>query len=67
VRKISDNTHTPNAGQNVISVKITGDYAVTQSLNVRLFYDYVLNIPVISNTFKTANTNFGVSIRFSIS
>jgi cell surface protein SprA len=66
VRKISDNTHTPNSGQNVLSFKLTGDYAVTQNLNVRLFYDYVLNIPVISNTFKTANTNFGVSIRFSI-
>jgi cell surface protein SprA len=67
IRKIIDNSHTPTAGQNVISVKATADYALTKNLNIRAFYDYVLNIPQISNTFKTANTNFGFSLRFSIS
>lgn len=67
VRKIVDNTHTPTAGQDVLSLKITTDYSLTKALNLRLFYDYVLNIPQISNSFKTANTNFGISLRFSIS
>jgi cell surface protein SprA len=67
VRKIVDESHTPTAGQNVLSLKITTDYALTKNLNIRLFYDYVLNIPQISNTFKTANTNFGISLRFSLS
>jgi len=67
IRKIVDNSHTPTAGQNVISLKITADYALTKSLNLRAFYDYVLNIPQISNSFRTANTNFGFSLRFSIS
>ncbi|UTW63465.1 cell surface protein SprA [bacterium SCSIO 12741] len=67
IRKIVENTHTPTAGQDVLSVKVTADYQLTQALNLRLFYDYVLNTPKISNSFKTANTNFGISIRFSIS
>lgn len=66
VRSIADNLHTPTSGQNVFSLKFTGDYALSNNLNLRLFYDYVLNIPVISNSFKTANTNFGVSFRFTI-
>lgn len=67
IRKIIDMTHTPTSGQNVFSVKATADYALSSALNLRAFYDYVLNIPVISNTFKNANTNFGLSIRFTIS
>ena len=67
IRKIVDNTHTPTAGQNVVSMKITADYPISKNLNIRAFYDYVLNIPQISNSFKTANTNFGFSLRFSIS
>ena len=67
VRRIADNEHTPTSGQNVFSLKITGDYALSTNLNLRLFCDYVLNIPVISNSFRTANTNFGVSFRFTIS
>ncbi len=67
VRRIAENEHTPTSGQNVFSLKITGDYALSTNLNLRLFYDYVLNIPVISNSFRTANTNFGVSFRFTIS
>ena len=66
VRRIAENEHTPTSGQNVFSLKITADYALSTNLNLRLFYDYVLNIPVISNSFRTANTNFGVSFRFTI-
>lgn len=67
IRKILENTHTPTSGQNVLSIKVTGDYALSTNLNLRLFYDYVLNNPVISNSFKTSNTNFGLSFRFTIS
>lgn len=56
----------PTGGQRIISLKLTADYALNSRLNIRLFYDRVLNRPVISLAFPTSNTNAGLSIRFTI-
>lgn len=67
IRKIVENETQVTAGQRVYSLKITGDYALTKALNLRLFYDWVANRPAISNSFPTSNTNAGFSLRFSLS
>lgn len=66
IRKIVEENHQLTAGQRIISIKITGDYRLSKSLNMRLFYDKVLTRPFISTTFPTANTNAGISLRFSL-
>lgn len=41
-------------------------YVVNQRLNIRLFYDRRVVKPYTSQSFKTANTNVGVSLSFTI-
>lgn len=67
IRKIIQDETQPTAGQTVYSLKFTGDYVLSKSLTLRLFYDWVSNRPVISNSFPTSNTNAGFSLRFTLS
>ena len=56
----------PGAGQNVLSLKFTADLAINPKFNIRGFYDRIVTRPFISNSFPTASTNIGVSLRFSL-
>ena len=53
-------------GQNIISIKLTADYSLSKTLNLRLYFDRVVTKPVISTSYPTANTSAGLSIRFTI-
>jgi cell surface protein SprA len=55
-----------SAGQRNISIKISADYVVNQRVTVRLFFDRIMNTPFISNQFPNSNTNFGISLRFTL-
>jgi cell surface protein SprA len=67
VRNIGDFVASqPGNGQNVLSIKLTADLAVNPKFNIRGFYDRIVTNPFISNSFPTASTNFGVSLRFSL-
>ncbi len=68
IRKLDNNIrpNEPTGGQQIISLKFTADYSLSNKLNLRLFYDRIVTNPVISLSFPTANTNAGVSIRFTI-
>ncbi len=67
IRKIQEEQNTVTAGQDIISIKTSADYVIDQKLNVRAFYERVINKPVISTTFPSANTNLGISLRFTLS
>ncbi len=67
IRRIVENRNELTAGQRIFSIKFTADYRLSSKLNVRLFYDRVANTPLISTTFPTANTNAGISLRFTLS
>lgn len=53
-------------GQNVLSIKFTADLAVSPKFNIRGFYDRIVTNPFISNSFPTATSNYGISLRFSL-
>lgn len=55
-----------SAGQQVISIKSTADYMLSDRFQLRIYYDRVINKPLTSVTFATSNTNFGVSFRFTL-
>ena len=66
IRKIQEQQNQVTAGQNIFSIKTSADYVVNQRLNLRIFYERVVNKPVISTSFPSANTNFGISLRFTL-
>ncbi|MEG2277866.1 MAG: cell surface protein SprA, partial [Odoribacter sp.] len=66
IRRISENVDQLTAGQKVVSLKFSADYTFNNRLNLRLFYDRIVNTPYISLSFPTTNTNFGVSVRYTL-
>ena len=66
IRKMEEEQNQVTAGQNVLSIKTSADYVLNQRLNVRAFYERVVNTPVISTSFPSANTNLGISLRFTL-
>lgn len=66
IRKVVEGITQPTAGQTIYSLKTSADYQITQRITARLFYDWLLTNPRISTSFKSSNTNGGISIRFSL-
>lgn len=71
VRKIPNETEellAPilSAGQRSVNIKTSADYVLNQSITVRLFFDRIGNNPFVSNQFPNSNTNFGLSLRFTL-
>jgi cell surface protein SprA len=67
IRKIVEEVDQPTAGQRILTIKVTADYVLSDRFNLRLFFDRVVNDPFVALTFPTANTNFGFSVRFTLS
>jgi len=55
------------SGQNIFSIKNSADYVINEKLNIRFFYDYTKNSPVVSTSFPTSNRQIGISLRLTIS
>lgn len=66
IRKMEEGQNQVTAGQDIISIKTSADYVIDQRLNVRAFYERVVNKPVISTSFPSSNTNIGISLRFTL-
>ena len=66
IRRIADQSNIPSGGSNVITLKTSADYVLNQRFNIRFFFDRVLNSPIVSASFPTANTNVGFSVRFTL-
>lgn len=64
IRKSVEEINVLTAGQNILSIKTSADYQMTDKLIVRFFCDRVMTNPLVSSSFKTANTNAGLSLRF---
>ena len=67
MRRIEEGVSQLTGGSNIISIKFSADYVINERVNIRLFYDRIINNPVTSNSFKTTNTNAGLSLRLSLS
>lgn len=66
IRKMQELQNQVTSGQNIISLKTSVDYVIDQRLNIRAFYERVINTPVISTSFPSTNTNIGISLRFTL-
>ena len=66
LRKLIEDNNQTTAGQESFSIKFSADYNLSEVFIIRLFYDRILNSPYISNAYRTTNSNFGVSFRFTL-
>jgi cell surface protein SprA len=66
IRKMEELQNQVTAGQQIISIKTSADYVLNQRLNIRAFYERVVNTPKITTSFPSANTNAGISLRFTL-
>jgi cell surface protein SprA len=66
IRRIEEKVNQATAGAKIVTIKITGDYVLTKRLNLRFFYDHIINTPVISSSFPSSNINSGISVRFTL-
>lgn len=67
MRRIVEEVSQSTGGTNIISIKLSADYVISERINIRLFYDRIINKPVISSSFPTTNTNAGISLRLMLS
>jgi cell surface protein SprA len=67
MRRIVEEVSQSTGGTNIISLKLSADYVISEKINIRVFYDRIINKPVISTSFPTTNTNAGVSLRLTLS
>lgn len=55
------------SGTTVLTLKISAEYTLSRALLLRAFFDRIVNTPLISSSsYPTANTNFGLSLRFTL-
>ena len=66
IRRITENVDQLTAGEKVMSIKVSADYTFNNRLNLRLFYDRKVDTPYLSLSYPTPNTNFGLSIRYTL-
>ena len=65
LRKIVEQDEQLTAGQGSVTLKTTADYMLSDRFQLRLYFDKILNNPY-KGSFKTSNTNIGVSFRFTL-
>lgn len=65
-RDIEQGTNQAQAGMRMISIKPTIDYKINDRMNFRAFYNRNVNEPKTSQSFLTALTDFGFSLRYTI-
>jgi cell surface protein SprA len=65
-RKLIEDVNQPVVGQRVFTIGSTADYVLSDRFNLQIFADHTLNNPFVANTFVTANTNFGFSLKFTL-
>jgi cell surface protein SprA len=66
LRRVDQDIDQVSAGQRVISINTSIDYALSRSVTLRLFFDKIINNPFVSNQYRNSTTKGGISIRFSL-
>jgi cell surface protein SprA len=65
VRNLDYNNNQLAGGQNIISAKLTADYAFSKNLTTLFFFDYSFNKAVISTSFPITNIRSGFTLRYN--
>ncbi|MDR2764819.1 MAG: cell surface protein SprA [Tannerella sp.] len=67
LRKIEDMSAQMTQGASILSMQFSADYAFSKAVTLRAFYDQQINRPLVSSaSYPTSNSNYGLSIRISL-
>jgi cell surface protein SprA len=66
LRRLDEDVNQVSTGQRVISINTSADYTVNQRLNIRVFFDKVINNPYVSSQYRNSTTNGGITMRFTL-
>jgi cell surface protein SprA len=66
VRRLAEDGIQPTAGQTIISINASADYVISNRFDLRVFFDRVVNKPIVSLSYPTTNTSVGFSLRFTL-
>jgi cell surface protein SprA len=67
IRKLQEMMTQATSGNISKTVQFSADYGFSRSLTLRAFYDLQINEPLISSAaYPTSNSNYGISIRFTL-
>ena len=67
IRKIEDNFSQATSGNLAKTIQFSADYGLSRALTIRAFYDLQINTPLVSSaSYPTSNSNYGISLRFSL-
>lgn len=67
LRQLDSEDNQITAGQGNFTIKTYADYRLSDKFEMRVFYDRILNSPFTSLSYRTTNSNLGVSFRFTLS
>jgi cell surface protein SprA len=65
-REFEVGANTAQAGNRIFMVKPNINYKVNDATNLRIFYNRTLTEPKNSNSYRSAITDFGVSLRYTL-
>ena len=67
IRKIAEEFTQATSGTKNWMFKFSADYAFSKALTLRAFLDKQINTPLVSSSsYPVSNTNFGLSVRFTL-
>jgi cell surface protein SprA len=67
IRKLQDASAQATSGNVAKTIQFSAEYGLSKSLSIRGFYDLQINNPLISSAaYPTSNSNYGISLRFTL-
>jgi cell surface protein SprA len=67
LRKIEEGYTQATQGVTNFKLSFSAEYAMSKALTLKAFLEHITNTPLVSaNSYPTATTDFGISIRFQL-
>jgi cell surface protein SprA len=66
LRRIDENNSQVSAGSRQYTLNLSADYMLSQSLQIRAYYNWTSSNPYVSSQFPTSTTSAGFSVRFNL-
>lgn len=66
IRKIENQYSEATSGNKAWTIKFSADYQFSRMLTLKLYYDKQINQPLVSTSYATSNSDFGMTMSFSL-